>query len=174
MTAAPQPPPSSPARLAPGPFTLAVIAVYALSFASQMLLSPPVTGRFNVFAFVLAQVVLIAAWIVLHRRRLHDAGRTTGMVTGIAAIYTLEIVLMVLLIGLLLTAPGPSGGASGEASIFQLFVLLYFLSLMSGDPTLGSLQIWMLGFAVLLLLPVAIGVYFSAWTAMRPRASTLP
>ena len=132
------------------------------------------TGRFNVLPFVLAQLILIAAWIVLHRRRLHDAGRPTGMVTGIAAIYTLEIVLMVLLIGLLLSAPAPSGGASGEASIFQLFVLLYFLALMSGDPTLGSLQIWMAGFAVLLLLPVAIGVYFSAWTAMRPRAPTPP
>jgi uncharacterized membrane protein YhaH (DUF805 family) len=172
MTAAPPPLPSTPARMAPGPFALAVIAVYALSFVSQMLLSPPVTGRFNVLPFVLAQLVLIAAWIVLHRRRLHDAGRATGMVTGIAAIYTLEIVLIVLLIGLLLSAPVPSGGASGEASVFQLFVLLYFLSLMSGDPTLGSLQIWMLGFAVLLLLPVAIGVYFSAWTAMRPRRPT--
>jgi uncharacterized membrane protein YhaH (DUF805 family) len=172
MTAAP-PPPTLP-RVAPGPFTVAVIAVYALSFFSQMLLSPPVTGRFNVLPFVLAQLILIASWIVLHRRRLHDAGRPTGMVTGIAAIYTLEIVLMVLLIGLLLSAPGPSGGASGEASIFQLFVLLYFLALLSGDPTLGSLEIWMLGFAVLLLLPVAIGVYFSAWTAMRPRASTRP
>jgi uncharacterized membrane protein YhaH (DUF805 family) len=127
-----------------------------------------------VLPFVLAQLVLIVAWIVLHRRRLHDAGRPTGMVTGIAAIYALEIVLMVLLIGLLLSVPGPSGGASGEASVFQLFVLLYFLSLMSGDPTLGSLQIWMLGFAVLLLLPIAIGVYFSAWTAMRPRAPTPP
>jgi len=172
MTAAPLPPPSTPPRIASGPFTLAVIAIYALSFASQMLLSPPVTGRFNVFPFVLAQLVLIAAWIVLHRRRLRDAGRPTGMVTGIAAIYALEIVLMVLLIGLLLSVPGSSGGASGEASVFQLFVLLYFLSLMSGDPTLGSLQIWMLGFAVLLLLPVVVGVYFSAWTAMRPRVST--
>ncbi len=172
MNAAPPPPPSALPRIAPGPFTLAVIAVYALSFFSQTLLSPPVTSRFNVLPFVLAQLILIAAWIVLHRRRLHDAGRPTGMVTGIAAIYTLEIVLMVLLIGLLLSAP--SGGASGEASIFQLFVLLYFLALMSGDPTLGSLQIWMLGFAVLLLLPVAIGVCFSAWTAMRPRAPTPP
>ena len=53
-------------RLARGPFALAVIAVYLASFASQMLLSAPVTARVSVVPFVLVQVVLIWLWIVLH------------------------------------------------------------------------------------------------------------
>ena len=48
--------------------------------------------------FVLVQIVLIWLWIVLHRRRLRDAGRPTGIVIGIALIYALEVVLLALLI----------------------------------------------------------------------------
>ena len=99
-----------------------------------MLLSPPVTARLSVVPFVLAQIVLIWLWIVLHRRRLHDAGRPTGIVIGIAAIYALEVVLLVLLMWLMLSVPDRQAAASGEASIFQLFVLLYLLALMTGDP----------------------------------------
>ena len=46
-------------------------------------------------------------------------------------------------------------------------LILYFLGLMTGDPNLGALQIWMMGFAAVLLLPVAIALIFSLWTATR-------
>ena len=154
-------------RLARGPFTLAVIAVYLASFASQTLLSPPVTARAGVALFVLAQVALIWVWVVLHMRRLRDAGRPTGIVIGIATIYVLEVVLLVLLIWLMLGAVGPAGGASSEAGIFHLFIFLYFLSLLTGDPALGALQIWVMAFAALLLLPIVIALIFSLWTATR-------
>jgi uncharacterized membrane protein YhaH (DUF805 family) len=160
-------------RLARGPFTLAVIAVYLASFASQMLLSAPVTAQISVVPFVLVQVALIWLWIVLHMRRLRDAGRPTGIVIGIAMIYVLEVVLLVLLIWLILASAGPTGGAGSDASIFHLFVILYLLGMMTGDPTLGALQIWMMGFAAVMLLPVAIAVVFSVWTATRTNA-TLP
>jgi uncharacterized membrane protein YhaH (DUF805 family) len=160
-------------RLARGPFTLAVVAVYLASFASQVLLSAPVTAQVSVVPFVLVQVALIWLWIVLHTRRLRDAGRPTGIVIGIAMVYVLELVLLVLLVWLILASAGPSGGAGSDASIFHLFVILYFLGLMTGDPSLGALQVWMLGFAAVLLLPVAIAVVFSLWTATRTNA-TLP
>jgi uncharacterized membrane protein YhaH (DUF805 family) len=166
--------PLQTSRLARGPFILAALAVYVVSFVSQMLLSAPVTVQVGVVPFVLVQVALVWLWIVLHTRRLRDAGRPTGIVIGIAMIYMLEIVLLVLLISLILASAGPSGGASSDASIFQLFVILYLLGMMTGDPTLGALQIWMLGFAVVLLLPVAIAVVFSLWTATRTSATSPP
>lgn len=153
--------------LARGPFTLGVIAVYLASFASQVLLSPPVTARAGVALFVVAQIVLIWLWIVLHTRRLRDAGRPTGIVVGIAMIYVLEVVLLVLLIWLILGSVGPAGGASSEAGIFQLFIVLYFLGQMTGDPTLGVLQIWMMGFVAVMLLPIVIALIFSLWAATR-------
>jgi uncharacterized membrane protein YhaH (DUF805 family) len=178
MSALPSQPPSprSPVpRLARGPFAVAVGGVYLGIFASQVLLSPPVTAHVGVFAFVLAQVVLIALWIVLHRRRLRDAGRPAGMVYGVAAIYALEVVLLVLLVWLILaSSAGLSGGASGEATILHLFIILYLLSLMTGDPNLGALQIWMMGFAAVMVLPVLIAVVFSLWAGTRPSVSSLP
>src|SRR5436305_8397842 len=151
-------------RLARGPFTLAAIAVYLASFVSQVLLSPPVTARAGVALFVVVQISLIWGWIVLHTQRLRDAGRPTGIVIGIAMIYALEVILLVLLIWLILASAGPTGGASSDASIFHLFVILYLLGMMTGDPTLRALPIWLMGFAAMMLLPVAIAVVFSLWT----------
>lgn len=162
---------SQGAGLARGRFALAVIAVYAASFASQVLLSAPVTAQVSVAPFVLVQMALIWLWIGLHSRRLRDAGRPTGIVIGVALVYALEIVLLVLLIWLILAAAGPTGGASSDASIFHLFVILYLLGMMTGDPNLGALQIWLIGFAALMLLPVAIAICFSIWTATRPSLS---
>jgi hypothetical protein len=161
-------------RLAPGPFMLAVIAVYLASFVSQALLSAPVTAQVSVVPFLLVQVALIWLWIVLHTRRLRDAGRPTGIVIGIAMIYALEVVLLVLLIWLILASAGPSGGAGSDASIFNLFVILYLLGMMTGDPNLGALQIWMVGFAAVMLLPVVIALVFSVWTATRTSLAPPP
>jgi uncharacterized membrane protein YhaH (DUF805 family) len=161
-------------RLARGPFVLAVIAVYLASFASQVLLSAPVTDQVGVFPFAVVQAALIWLWIVLHTRRLRDAGRPTAIVIGIAMIYVLEVVLLVLLIWLMLASAGATGGASTDASIFHLFVILYLLGMMTGDPNLGSLQVWMQGFAAVMLLPVAVSVVFSFWTATRTTLATPP
>jgi uncharacterized membrane protein YhaH (DUF805 family) len=155
--------------MARGPFAVAVIAVYLLSFASQVLLSPPVTGHMSVVPFIIVQAVLIGAWIVLHRRRLADAGRPSGTTIGIAAVYALEIVLFTALVWLLLsTSTASNDGAGSEATILHLFVVLYFMALLTGDPTLGVLQYWLIGFAILMVLPVAIGVVFSVWAGTRP------
>ena len=160
--------------LARGPFTLAVIVVYLASFASQVLLSEPVTAQAGVAPFVLVQVVLIWIWIVLHTQRLRDAGRPTGIVIGIAMIYVLEVVLLVLLIWLILGTVGPGGGAGSEAGIFHLFIILYLLGQMTGDPNLGVLQIWMMGLVAMLLLPVVIAAIFSMWTATRTSTTSPP
>ncbi len=55
-----------------------------------------------------------------------------------------------------------------------LFVILYLLAMFSGDPMLGGLQVWIVGFIVLMLLPVAIGLGFSIWTATRKPAPPPP
>lgn len=159
----------SAARLGRGPFVAAVSVVYLLSFTSQVLLSGPVTGRFGVLPFVVTQGVLIWLWIVLHLRRLRDAGRPTGTVFGVASVYALSIVLLVILVWLVLSSTAGTGdGVGPHAGILQLFVVLYILGSMSGDSGLGALQIWIVGLSVLMLLPVAIALGFSFWTATRP------
>jgi len=170
----PSVPHSQTSRIAGGPFILAVIAVYAVSFLSQMLLSAPVTARMSVVPFVLVQIVLIAVWIVLHRRRLHDAGRPTGVVIGIAMIYALEVVLLTLLIWIVSAPSGTSSFADDGAGIFHLFTILYLLAVLTGDPNLGALQIWLMGFAVVMFLPILIAICFSLWAATRPSLPASP
>jgi uncharacterized membrane protein YhaH (DUF805 family) len=164
-------------RLAPLPFTLAAIAIYVLSFGSQMLLSPPVTAHVGVWAFALAQAVLIWAWYVLHVRRLRDAGRPAGLAAGIAIVYVLEVVLIVAIVWLILSSGMPSGGAREGASILNLFVLLYLITALSGDAGVDPLWWWIVGFLVVMLLPIVIALCFSLWTATRasaPPGAALP
>ena len=161
----------SSARLAPLPFAVAVLVVYLISFGSQVLLSPPVTRSAGVWAFLLVQAALIWVWVVLHINRLRDAGRPTGLAIGVACVYALEIVLLVLLVWLILSAGmnRPDEGAS-DASILHLFVILYLLAMLTGDPNLGGLQVWIVGFVALMVLPVLIALGFSIWAGTRPRA----
>jgi hypothetical protein len=158
---------TSAARLERLPFVVAVVTVYLLGFASQMLLSGPVASRLGVVPFVAAQAVLIWFWVGLHVRRLRDAGRPTGTVFGVASVYALSVVLLVILLWLVLSA-ADSGGAGPNAGILQLFVVLALLGSMGRDSGLGALQIWVVGFAVLMLLPVAIALGFSIWAGMQP------
>jgi uncharacterized membrane protein YhaH (DUF805 family) len=155
-------------RLARGSFVLAAITVYVLSLASQTLLSAPVVAQVGVAPFVLVQIALIWVWIVLHMRRLRDAGRPNGLVIGVALIYALEVVLLTLLVWILNPNTGISDFAGSTAGVFHLFVILYLFGAITGDPNLGALQLWLMGFAVLMFLPVVIAILFSLWVATRP------
>ena len=164
--------PQSPVgRLARGPFVLAVGAVYLASSVSQMLLSAPVTARMSVLPFIVVQAVLIWIWVVLHRWRLRDAGRPAGIVIGIAMIYVIEVVLLVLIIWTLTSSAGQSGDG---ASIFHLFAIFYLLGMMTGESNLSGMQVWLIGFAVVMFLPVVIAIVFSLWAATRPSLTSPP
>jgi uncharacterized membrane protein YhaH (DUF805 family) len=160
----------SPAgRIAPLPFVIAAAGVYLAGFASQVLLSPPVTGSLGVLPFALVQAALIWTWYGLHARRLRDAGRSTGLAAGIALVYALQVLLLVLLVWLILAfADAPAERGWSQAGILNLLVFLYLLTLLADGSNLGTLQVWIIGFAVLMLLPVVIAVCFSLWAATRP------
>src|SRR5262245_64840517 len=89
---------SSHGRIARKPFALAVLLVYVLVFASQLLLSTPVTRHANVIPFALVQGLLTFSWYVLHAKRLRDAGRGTGVATALAILYAMSVVLFLLLV----------------------------------------------------------------------------
>jgi uncharacterized membrane protein YhaH (DUF805 family) len=163
----PRPLPPPGARLARGPFALAAIALYAISFVSQALLTAPVTKHVSVAPFVLAQIVVIWLWVEIHRRRLRDAGRPTGIAIGIAMVYALEVILLALLIWALTASAAQTGDT---ASIFHLYVLLYMLGSISGESSLASLQYYLMSVAAVMFIPTAIAIVFSLWTATRPSA----
>lgn len=161
-------------RIAPKAFALAVTGVYLTSFLSQFLLAAPVVARAGVFPFLAVQVVSIWSWYALHVMRLRDAGRGGGMALAISILYGLGIVLLVLIVLLLGVSP-PAPAASATAAdppatgFLDLFLLLYLIALLTGDPNLGIFGYVMLAVLALIIVPMLISVAFSVWAALRPR-----
>ena len=97
-------------RLAPKPFALGVFAVWIAGIASQLLLTGDVIARGGLWPFIIAQAVLIAIWLMLHIRRLRDAGQGPAAAIGIALIYILSIGLLLMLVAFF-THPDSVGAA---------------------------------------------------------------
>src|SRR3954469_15663424 len=85
-------------RLAPKPFALGAIAVYIAGIAAQGLLSTEVMARAGLWPFIIAQAALIFIWVVLHTRRLRDAGQGPAAAIGVALIYILSLGLLLMLV----------------------------------------------------------------------------
>jgi uncharacterized membrane protein YhaH (DUF805 family) len=162
---------SASGRIAPRPFALAVAVVYILSFLSQVLLSPSVTARISLLLFAVAQALLTWAWFALHAKRLRDAGRPTGPALGIAILYALAIVLLMLVVELIV---GPTAGAAAtEAPRFdpvELWVFLLLLAALTGQAG-GFFYYLALAILALILAPMVIAVGFSIWAGKLPSAA---
>lgn len=164
---------SASGRLAPKPFALGAIAVYLASFLSQFLLAAPVTARASVVPFLVVQVVLALMWYSLHVRRLRDAGRPTSSAVALTILYALAIVLL-LLVMLAIDAPGQPTGAEQTpyANVFQVFLIIFLIGMILGDPNLGMFGYVVLGVIALVMLPIVIAVVFTIWAGTRPTAVT--
>jgi hypothetical protein len=164
---------SASGRIGPRPFARGVIVVYAASFLSQVLISPPVTGRWGVWMFALAQALLTWAWFALHAGRLRDAGLSIGPATAIAVLYALALVLLVLLIGPLVGTD--AGGPEAPSTSFSdLWVILLLLAAFTGQGSVDFFYFLALGMLALILIPVGIALGFSIWTATRPAIPAVP
>src|SRR6476659_8002414 len=121
---------STQGRLRQKPFVIGVLAVYAAGIGAQFLLSEEVIARAGVWPFVLAQAVLLWAWLVLHIRRLRDTGEGPAAAIAVALIYILALGLLLMLI-VFFTNPDAAGGPVGEnpasdAATGTLLVLFLF------------------------------------------------
>ena len=162
---------SASGRLAPKPFALGAIAVYLASFLSQFLLAAPITALASVVPFIAVQIAIAWAWYGLHARRLRDAGRPTGSAIALTILYALAIVLL-LLVMLAINAPGQQTGPDTTpfANVFQIFLLVFLIGMILGDPNLGMFGYVILGVIALVMLPIVIAIVFTAWVVTRPRA----
>jgi len=157
--------------LRPQPFVYAVVAVYAVGAISHLLTRPEVVVRAGLWPFMAAQIVLIWIWFALHARRLHDADRRTGLVAGVAVLYALSIVLLlIVMLGFFDTARWPMSNPAAGAALSLLLVLRVIGSLM------GSLQLdlaWVFIATLILLafVPLVVAVAMSVWAATRPSAA---
>jgi uncharacterized membrane protein YhaH (DUF805 family) len=159
-------------KLAPRPFARGAVAVYALSFLSQMLISPPVTAHWGVWIFALLQIAVIWAWFVLHARRLRDADLPAGSALAVAILYGLAVILLVLLIE-------PIVGTNADAVVSDtprirfadLWIVLLLVEAFAGRARVGFFDVLALVMLALILVPIVIAFGFSVWAGTRPRGS---
>ena len=78
-------------RLARKPFWLGLIAIYIAGFCAQMLLDGAVRARAGLTPFMVAQTVLLWAWLAIHIKRLRDAGQRPAGAIGVAVVYALAL-----------------------------------------------------------------------------------
>jgi uncharacterized membrane protein YhaH (DUF805 family) len=163
----------SPAgRVSPRLFARAVTAVYVAGVLSFLLLTASVTAVSGVLAFVLAQAVVIWAWLALHAKRLRDADRPIGLALAIAALYALSVVLLLLLIVLIMAGDAPADDAPRRT--IDLFMVISSLGAIVQHPRIGATGSLIIGFLALSLMPAAIALFFSVWAGTRKCAPETP
>lgn len=121
--------------------------------------------------FLVVQIIIAWRWYGLHVGRLRDAGRPVGSAMALTILYALAITLL-LLVMLAINAPGqPTGPETTTASgnVLQIFLVLYLIGMILGDPNVGIFGYVMLGVIALVLLPILIAIGFTIWIGTRPR-----
>ena len=156
---------STEGRLAPKPFWLWVLAIYLAGFAAQLLLVPQVTARGSVWPFVLAQAILLWAWLAVHIKRLRDAGHGPAGAIGVALIYALAIVLMLLMVAFL-TNPNAPGEPGDDNAAFSLLLVVVIVSLLF-SPDFGVFMTILKLIIFIACLPAIIALVFSVVTGLR-------
>jgi hypothetical protein len=157
-------------RLAPKPFALGVLVVWIGGIGTQFLLTGDVMARVGIWPFIAAQAALIWAWLVLHIRRLRDAGQGPTAAIGIALIYLLSIGLL-LLLAVFFTHPDAANAPrrenpASDAATATLLVLFLFAIVFK--PDFGVFTTILKGLILIAFVPALILLLFSVRTGLRP------
>jgi uncharacterized membrane protein YhaH (DUF805 family) len=165
---------SASGRIARKPFWIGVVIVYVASFLTQFLFAAPLMVRASVVPFLVAQVVVAWAWYALHAKRLRDAGRTTGSAVALTVLYGLAVMLLCLVVIAAMAtgsnAPQPGGGQPAPPTVFDMFLLLFLLGMILGEPSLGIWGFILLGVIAIVLLPIVIAFAYTIFVGTRPSA----
>jgi uncharacterized membrane protein YhaH (DUF805 family) len=158
---------STTGRLTPRPFAIGAVLIYAVSLASQALISAPLVARAGFWPFAAVQATLLWGWYALHAKRLRDAEKDIGAAAGIAALYALATVLLLFVaffIRLGARAPEELG------SNLRWLGPLSFGFVGSGE--FGGLGLILAAFVIAAFVPALVALAFSIWTGTRPTVAS--
>jgi uncharacterized membrane protein YhaH (DUF805 family) len=162
----------SPAgRLRPQAFAIAVIGVYAAGAASHFLTTPDVIARTGLWPFVAVQALLVWIWFALHAKRLRDAGRAAGLAAGIALLYVLSLVLLVIVAAAFVSTSPGEGADANTASALGLILLAAILAELAGSAHYDFAWIMVTALTLIAVVPVILAFSLTLWAARRPQAA---
>ena len=154
-------------RLQPQAFGIAVVLLYAAGAASHWFTTPAVIARAGLWPFVAAQAVLVWIWLALHVKRLRDADRPAGLAAGVALLYVLSIVLLIIVAASFFNAADavPDANAAGALGLVLLVSIVVTLL---GSPHYDFAWLIVAILTLMAFMPVIVAVSFTLWTATRP------
>ncbi len=155
-------------RIAPQPFIIAALVVYLLGSASHVLTVPVVFVRAGLWPFAAVQAVVTWVWFALHAKRLHDAGRTHGLAVGVAVLYALSIVLLLILAVAFFNTSDSVLHDPNAASALGLMLMLYIIATLLGSMHYDFAWLVVAILTAMTFVPIVIALGFTVWTATRP------
>ncbi len=156
-------------RLAPQPFIIAALVVYLLGAASHFLTVPAVFARAGLWPFAAVQAILIWGWFILHAKRLHETGRTHGLAIGIAALYALSIVLLLILAGAFFNTSDSVMHDPNATGALGLLLMLYIIASLLGSLHYDFAWLVVAILTAMAFLPIVVALGFTLWAAVQPR-----
>jgi|HubBroStandDraft_6_1064221.scaffolds.fasta_scaffold205325_2 uncharacterized membrane protein YhaH (DUF805 family) len=155
-------------RLRPAPFIYGAVAVYLAGLASHVLTMPHVITRAGLWPFIAAQILLIWIWFALHSKRLHDAGRSNGLAVGVAVLYALSILLLLIVADSFFnTSDGPMMNASATSAL-GLILVLYVVSALAGSSQYDLAWVVVAILTLMAFVPIIAAISLTIWSATRP------
>lgn len=155
-------------RLRPQAFLYGALAVYLFGAASHLLTTPDVIGRAGLWPFAAAQVVLVWAWFVLHAKRLHDAGRGSGLAVGVSILYVLSVVLVMFIADSFFNTTDGLMANAGATGALELILLLYVIVTLIGSPHYDLAWAMVVVLMLVGFAPIMVALIFTVWAARRP------
>ena len=133
-----------------------------------MLLGGEVRARAGLAPFMVAQVVLLWAWLAIHIKRLRDAGQGPAGAIGVAIVYALALCLLLMLIAFLTNPNAVGREADGSASDagFGLILVVIIVGLLF-SPDFGTFMTILKLLIFIACLPAIVSLVFSAVTGTR-------
>jgi len=159
-------------RLKPRPFIYGAIAVYLAGLASHLLTAPDVMARGGLWPFIAVQALLIWIWFALHGKRLHDAGRSAGLAAGVALLYLLSIVLLLIVADAFFNTSDGLMMNTNATSALGLILLLYIIATLLGSTHYDLAWLMVALLTLLAFLPIVVALAFTVWAATRPSIKT--
>ena len=154
-------------RLRPQPFIYGAAGVYLFGVASHLLTTPDVIRHGGLWPFVAAQILLIWIWFVLHAKRLHDAGRGSGMAAAVGLLYVLSVILLLIVADSFFNTSDGLMDNAPATSALELILLLYVIVTLIGSPHYDLAWLLVVILTLIGIAPIVVAVVFSVWTARQ-------
>jgi uncharacterized membrane protein YhaH (DUF805 family) len=157
----------SPAgRLERWPFIKGAIGVYLVGIALQLLTTAEVVQRVGLLPYVAVQFVLVWIWYCLHGKRLHDAGRSSGVAVGVGLFYLLSVVLLLIVTDSFMPTSDQLLGNADAVGALWFTMLIYVVSVLAGSSPY-AVPIVVAVLIAQAFLPIVLALAVTVWAASK-------